>query len=157
VSLGKAVYCIDSSSLIACRRVYPIDVFPGLWQNLSDLIADGRLISPEEVWHEIDQGTDELTDWARTHQGLFVPPDQTQIAFVAQIAQDYSLATQPTIAELRADPWVVALAQARYCTVVSEEGGISQPIPKIPQMCARYSLPHTKIVQLMKAEGWTFS
>lgn len=150
------MYCIDSSSLITCRRVYPIEIFTGLWQNLSDLVADGRLIAPEEVWLEISQGTDALTDWARRQTGLFVPPDQPQIALVAQIATDYSLAIQPTIAERRADPWVVALAQIRSCAVVSEEGGTSHPIPKIPQMCSRYAVPHRKIVQVMQAEGWTF-
>jgi hypothetical protein len=50
-------YSIDSSSLIHCRRVYPIDVFPRLWHLLDGLITANRLVAHEEVWQEIHVGT----------------------------------------------------------------------------------------------------
>ena len=42
-------YVIDSSSLIELNRRYPIDIFPGLWKKVEELINKGLLISPEEV------------------------------------------------------------------------------------------------------------
>ena len=54
-------YSIDTSSILeGWRRHYPLDVFPGLWDQLDSLIADGDLRSTEEVLHEL-AGTTEQT------------------------------------------------------------------------------------------------
>lgn len=57
-------YVIDSSSLIDLKRKYPVDVFPGVWEKIDDLIVSNRLIAPEEVFNEIENGDDELVPWA---------------------------------------------------------------------------------------------
>lgn len=154
---GQTAYCTDSSSLISCHRFYPIDVFERLWRELDALVDAGRLIAPEEVWLEINRGTDRLTEWAATwRQQLSIPADAGQIAVVSTIAQDFPQSTYSTITEHRADPWVVALAQTQRCCVMSEERGTSRPVPKIPQMCDRYGMPHRNLLEVMHAEGWRF-
>jgi len=157
MTAGVTVYAIDSSSLIKCRRVYPIDVFPALWSEMDGLIQAGRLIAQEEVWIEIHKGTDFLTQWAaRWRTELSVGADGAQVGMVAQIAADYPQANYTTTTEHRADPWIVALARTRACSVVSEEGGTSPVFPKVPQMCARYDVPHVNILAVMRAESWAF-
>jgi hypothetical protein len=150
-------YSIDSSSLIQCRRIYPIDVFPRLWQALDALVAAATLVAHEEVWQEIHGGTDPLTLWATPRKaGLCIRADAGQIAVVQQIAARFPLANYVTTTEHRADPWVVALAVTRSLCVVSEEGGTSQVFPKVPQMCGAFGVKHLRILDVMRAEGWTF-
>jgi hypothetical protein len=157
VSNGQTVYCIDSSSLIACRRLYPIERFPGLWGKLDDLATNGLLIAPEEVWFEINQGSDSMTTWAAQWEAeLKIAAGHDEFKMMQTIATDFPQANYTTITEHRADPWVVAHAHTRGCCVVSEEGGTSDAVPKIPQMCAHYGIPHKKILKVMEAEQWTF-
>jgi hypothetical protein len=58
--------------------------------------------------------------------------------------------------EHRADPWVVALAGTRGFCVISEERGSSQHVPRVPQICNAFGIPHLHILDVMRAEGWTF-
>jgi hypothetical protein len=151
------VYCIDSSSLIACERNYPIDIFPGVWAGFDTLVTTGRLISHEEVWLEFSKKPGFLVTWAaRWKAQLCVVADPAQVVAVRQIAMDFPLANYTTIDEHRADPWMVALARTRSCCVVSQERGVSAPYPKIPQMCQAYGIDHKPIFELMRAERWTF-
>ncbi|MCD6031516.1 MAG: hypothetical protein K0S78_3690 [Thermomicrobiales bacterium] len=150
-------YSIDSSSLIHCRRVYPIDVFPRLWHLLDGLITANRLVAHEEVWQEIHVGTDPLTTWAaQWRTALCVPADTSQIGVVQQIAANFPLANYLSGTEHRADPWVVALAGTRGFCVISEERGSSQHVPRVPQICNAFGIPHLHILDVMRAEGWTF-
>ncbi|MFN8591150.1 MAG: DUF4411 family protein [Thermomicrobiales bacterium] len=154
---GGNGYSIDSSSLIRCRHIYPIDVFPSLWQALDDLLARNVLFPHEEVWNEIHRGTDPLTAWAASRKtGLCVAADAGQVRAVQQIAARFPLANYTTTTEHRADPWVVSLAITRTLCVVSEEVGTAQTFPKVPQMCAALGVPHMHILDVMRAEGWTF-
>lgn len=157
MSMPPHGYSIDSSSLIHCRRVYPIDVFPRLWQVLDMLIAASRLVAHEEVWREIHVGTDPLTTWATPRKtALSISADPDQIGVVQQIAAKFPLANYVTMSEHRADPWVVALAVSRSLCVVSEESGSAPATPKLPQMCGTFSVRHMRILDVMRAEGWTF-
>jgi len=48
------MYCIDTSALIhGWRRDYPPDVFRSLWQQLDQLVAEGKLFSSIEVLLEL--------------------------------------------------------------------------------------------------------
>ena len=136
MGIGRARYSIDSSSLIWCKNRYPIDVFPSLWDALDQLIANGILVAHEEVWIEINAGSDALTTWASTRKaGLCIEADANQIAIVQRIAAEFPLANYLTTTEHRADPWVVALAHAQSLNVVSEEVRANSRIPKVPSLC----------------------
>lgn len=150
-------YSIDSSSLIRCRHIYPIDVFPSVWRALDALLARNVLFAHEEVWNEIHRGADPLTTWAASRKmGLCIPADSGQVTVVQQIAATFPQANYVTTTEHRADPWVVALAVTRSLSVVSEEGGSAPIFPKVPQMCKTLGVPHMSILDVMRAEGWVF-
>ncbi len=151
------VYCIDTSSLIALKNVYPEPVFPGLWRELDTLVTAGRLVAPDEVWRELSVGNDAVVRWAGARPLMFKSPESDDFRFVTQIATDFSAYIGSAMTDHRADPWVVALAATRGCCVVSEEGGESRVFPKIPQMCKRYNISHKKVLQVAIDEGWIFS
>jgi Domain of unknown function (DUF4411) len=55
------------------ERYYPPDIFPIIWDNVSDLIDAGGLIAPEEVREELRIGADDLYDWVCDREQMFVP------------------------------------------------------------------------------------
>ena len=56
------VYVIDSSSLIELNKHNAMDVFVSVWDNISQLIKNDRLVAPKEVFNEIKNYDDTLTD-----------------------------------------------------------------------------------------------
>jgi hypothetical protein len=151
------VYCIDSSALIAGHnRIYPRRVFAGLWSKMGDLIDEGRLFAPEEVWKELEYQADDLTQWAKDHGRMFVSVDYRQTAFLTEIARDFPQLSRSKVAANTADPFVIALAKVKNYVVVSEERGGSIANPKIPLICDHYKVPHIPFLRIILDEGWVF-
>ena len=72
------MYVLDTDVLIdAKNRHYGFDFMPGFWDWLVDKHAAGVLCSIADVKKEIDDGNDELKEWAKNHSNLFVPLDST--------------------------------------------------------------------------------
>jgi hypothetical protein len=77
-----------------------------------------------------------------------------------QTAVKSILAQYPTLVNANsgrsgADPFIIALAQANSCTVVTEEK--SRPTkPKIPDVCAGFTIPCMNMLDLMLQQGWTY-
>jgi Domain of unknown function (DUF4411) len=150
-------YCIDTSSLIeAWERRYPPDVFQGLWQNLEHLVRAHRLVAPEEVREELKKKTDGVWTWAKNQPGLFVPVDEGQ-----QVALGAILAAHPRLVDSKkgrsgCDPWVIALAQVRGLTVVTDEKPHGIGKPHIPDVCMALKVTYIPFVDLIKREKWKF-
>jgi hypothetical protein len=60
--MARRSYCIDASSLLKLKEDFPRKVFPALWDRMEQLIKDGRLFAPEEVFKEIEFD-DEISAW----------------------------------------------------------------------------------------------
>lgn len=78
-------YIIDTSSLIELNKHNPMDVYPGVWQRIEQLINTGRLLAPKEVFYEIGNIDDQLHSWSKTQDKLFVEPTLEQIEIVKNI------------------------------------------------------------------------
>ena len=153
-------YSIDTSGLIdGRRRYYPPAVFPGLWENIEDLIANGELLSPEECLVDLARQDDEVHTWAETQARLFIPLDDD-----IQLATQDILAVYPDwIPEDRsrnvADAFVIALARVRGCAVVSGEKWSMSPYPdriKIPNVCDGLGIRHLTFLEMIQDLRWTF-
>ena len=163
---GKSFYIIDSSSLIALNRLYPIDVFPTLWDNVHDLISKGLLISHKEVYKEICAGDDSLKKWAMDQKNLFKDIDEGQMRIVKEILKKYPSLAKSESEEINADPFVIALAvtlnngpQKKLFTkgklIVTEEKSRGNRI-RIPFVCQDYKIDCIDILEMCRAEGWKF-
>ena len=151
-------YCIDTSAILdGWVRNYPRDVFPTLWDKLEKMIADGRLVAPDEVLKELAKNDDDLHKWARLQEGLFCPlDDDVQIA-TAEILRDFPKLVNNERNRSIADPFVIAVAKVRTLSVVTGEkrrGNLSRP--KIPDVCESYGITCLTLLELMKSEGWKF-
>jgi hypothetical protein len=148
---------MDTSSLIeGWERRYPPDAFPGLWRKLEALVASQRLVSPEEVREELKKKTDGVWAWAKTQDGLFVPVDEEQQVALLKILETYPRLVDSKKNRSGCDPWVIALAQVRRLTVVTEEKVHGIKNPHIPDVCAALNIPFVSLVELIKREKWTF-
>ena len=159
------IYIIDSSSLIEINRHHAMDVFVGLWKNLSSLIKNDRLIAPKEVLKEIENFDDSLAKWAKKQKKLFKNPTSRQIQIVQEILKEY-----PSIVDINArhsaDPWVIALAIEQSTSpqktlsqikriVVTEEKLRGNRV-RIPLICQNKKIESIEIVDLFRKEGWKF-
>jgi hypothetical protein len=154
------LYCIDTSALLhGWRRDYPPDVFASVWTSLESLIARGTLIAPEEVLLELERGGDDVYDWAKAHNSMFVQPDAAVQAQVESIVNGYrSFLPNESHDGVWADPYVLGLAMVRGATVVTGEkpAGPNAKRPKIPNICINLGIPYTDLLGILRACGWQF-
>ena len=159
------VYVIDSSSLIELNKHNAMDVFVSVWNNISQLIKNDRLVAPKEVFNEIKNYDDILTDWAKKQKKLFKYPTARQIEIVQEILKEYPALIDVT-AKHSADPWVIALAMEMSSNpqqtlfkikriVVTEEKLRGNKV-KIPFVCNQKSIASIDIVEMFRTEGWKF-
>jgi hypothetical protein len=142
-----------------------MDIYYSPWKKLDGLINSGRLFAPREVFDEIDQFDDTLTDWTRKNQKMFVEPTEVQIEIVREILKTY-----PSFLKngkrFAADPWVIALAVEMIRNpqkilvevkriVVTEEKIRGNRI-KIPYVCQEYNITAIDILDMFRNEGWRF-
>ena|SRR3989344_5255659 len=161
-------YVIDSSSLIELNIRYPMDVFPGLWKNVEELINKGFLISPKEVLKEISVKDDALKKWAVNQKKLFKELNENQIKIVKEILKKYpslaksdnefSAADAFIIAlaiELQDDPQMTLVPAVKGRIIVTEEELRGNKV-RIPFVSKDYNIDCIKIIEMCRAEGWKF-
>ncbi|WP_291158281.1 DUF4411 family protein [Gemmatimonas sp. UBA7669] len=152
--ISKPVYVIDTCSLTELKNKYPQKAFPSVWDLVEALAGEGRLISVEEVAVEIDAVADEVTEWAKAHESIFVELDEK-----LQLATRVVLAKFPNLIDVKkrkssADPFVIALALLREATVVTQEKPSGGPGKvKIPDVCQRLGIPCIPLLTMLLNEG----
>jgi hypothetical protein len=153
-------YCWDTSAFIhSWVRTSPPDIFVTLWERLDDQIVDGRIVSPEEVYVELErQEGDTLTAWVKQRRDRLVAPLTPDIQ---SCVSDIGVAFPPFVAGDAgvnfADPWVIGLAMVHGFTVVTQERRPGSPdSPTIPRVCDHFRVPYMDTFEFMRREGWRF-
>ena len=103
-------YIIDSCSLVDLNKHSPIDVFPGLWRRIANLINSDMMISHIEVFNEVTQQDDVLAEWIKRHKKMFKKVTLRQSEIVREILKRYPSFVKKD-SKYDADPWLVALAK----------------------------------------------
>ena len=153
------VYCFDTSSLVhAAVRAYPFANFVGLWKRLDHLIDGERMIVPDQVFDDLERQKDDLHEWVKKRsERLVVPIDDAQQLQVAEIMSTFEKLVESGSNRSGSDPWVIALAKIRGAVAVHQESHGTPKKPKIPNVCEHYGVRHMTILEVVKAEGWTFT
>jgi len=161
----EIIYVADTSALIEIQQKYPEDVFRTLWDNLSKLADKERLISPKQVFEELNRFAKEdyLKKWAVSHKMIFRDPTAAQILKVKEILAQFPKLINPSSEHEQADPYVIALALCRepqtkllenVRVVVTEESFVKQN--KIPFVCSKLGVKCFDTLEFFRKEDWKF-
>jgi len=155
------IYVFDTNVFRALGNFYP-DNFPSIWENISNYILEGNLISVKEVYNELElQSTHEhIIEWSKKNKGIFLPPTIEEIEFIKQIFQvnhfqqligkSQILKGQPV-----ADPFLIASAKVNNGCVVTEESD-KENAARIPNICRNFNIECINLKQFMEDNNWQF-
>ncbi|MCL2463911.1 MAG: DUF4411 family protein [Micrococcales bacterium] len=158
LAAGRQLYSFDTSALIdGLERFYPIKNFPGIWEGIDSLIDDGRLLVSEEAWREAVSADAPLKEWcedtAAGRDRCICSTDDVVATTAGEIVFQFpGWVTRGK--KNTADPFVIAVAEAHTCGVISGETNGGPGRPKIPYVCAQRGVPHHRFVDVIVAEGW---
>jgi predicted nucleic acid-binding protein len=155
------MYILDTNVISALHKNYYRSRFVSLWKQFDELVANGKITSTREAYHELHdgvQGSD--TEWAKANVKLFATPDATEAGLVAKIYSvphfQANIERQKLIKGGRnADAFIVARAFAIGGTVVTMER-LKPNAVKIPNICDHFKVPFLSLEGLMEKEGWVF-
>ena len=160
VELG-VLYSIDTSAIVELwRGMYSKDVFQSAWQKFEEHFENGVLTAPDEVYHELENASDELAQWVKERRELFHPLDENLQQHLSRIISQFPQAASIP-KRYYADPHVVALAELNGCSVVSMETANdlqSNPngMPAIPNYCSFCQVTHLHLLAMFRELGWVF-
>jgi Domain of unknown function (DUF4411) len=149
------IYCIDTSALIAAwYERYKPNRFPKLWDQLDQLITEGRLVSSSLVLRECSkQRSEELHGWLKPREAMFQAPDESVQVQVDFVVNTYTGLVSAGKEKFQADPFVIAQAKVNGYTVITEETGPAS-LAKIPGVCGAMKVPCINLMQLIDQEDW---
>lgn len=124
-------YCIDTSALIDLgERHYPerLPVFKPIWKHIYREITNGTIISVDSVKEELESKADDWrTNFLSQANEMFHIDSDIENEFASVMSDIESRKNLFNINKPRdrfmrgADPWVIALARKKQCTVISAE------------------------------------
>jgi hypothetical protein len=149
--LNEPKYVMDTNVFINMQRHHPNDVFVTLWTKMAELIDEGIVISCDEVFDELAIGNDFLMKWSKQRKSAFISSGSDIQCLVRDILQKYPSLVTGSRKSNGADPFVIALAKLKNCTLVSDEtrAGDGQPV-KIPNVCEAYGVRLIKFVDFLR-------
>lgn len=122
------------------------------------MIVDRELIAPDEVLRELEKKEgDALHQWAKGNAALFQPLDADVQRATTEILTAFPRLVDSRRDRSMADPFVIALAKVRACTVVTgERNAGTNERPRIPNVCGSLSIRCIGLLGLMRDKKWTF-
>ncbi len=156
-----AQYVFDTGPFITLFSYYFESRFPTLWKKFDTIISNEKITSTREVFKELQEPENRLTEWSKSNRNLFPNPNIDELAFVREI---FSFPNFQNMIEKRkrwkgkpvADPFVIARAKLikNSCVVTSE---VYKPnSAKIPNVCKHFGVECVDLEGFMEREGWEF-
>ena len=152
--VNSADYVIDTSSILSQKddRRYRLNVWPTLWNKISDLVKEKRIITCSEIFEEVQ---DDLPQkWYNDLNGFVLPiNNEIQKKVVEVVTSNPQMINFKQI-KSSGDAFLIATAMEYNLTVITEENKDSSK--KIPQVCKNLNIPCIDILGLCVREGWHF-
>jgi hypothetical protein len=152
-------YCIDTSALIDLgERHYPerLPVFEPIWKHVYQEISNGNIISVDLVRDELNEKADDWRDnFLLQADGMFHISSDIEKEFASLIRDIEKRKEIFNSNKARdrfmsgADPWVIALASNKQCTVISAETKKLADYG-IGAICKELGVRHVNLVQFFE-------
>ncbi|PIV52736.1 MAG: hypothetical protein COS17_07640 [Elusimicrobia bacterium CG02_land_8_20_14_3_00_37_13] len=153
-------YCIDTSALIDLKFLYSPNTFLSLWRDIEKLVENKQLISPQQVFEELNEYEDKediLLNWVKKHKKMFMDLDEEQSNLVKDILRNFSGLIDTNKSTPDADPFVIALSATEGHTVItSEKMSLPNERPRIPNVCKHYNVKCISLQELFTEQGWKY-
>ena len=139
-------YLFDTSAFIAWwHEIYPVGIFQDVAKLIENDIEEQIIQSPVEVRQELEEKVDDpLTKWVKGRPNLFIPTQPGLQGNIADIANKCPKILKKQ-SKINADPMIIALAQSRGLTVVTQEN------PNNPNnlvgCCRKYGVSYLSLSQ----------
>lgn len=151
-------YLLDSNTLIQAKNeYYAFDLCPGFWDWIDREFAASNLFSIERVKTELQDGNDDLAQWAKVRpSGFFLPDDAASLGEMRTVStwvQSQNFRPDAKRDFLAgADPFLIAYARAHGHTVVTHEVYIPGQLRKvkIPAVCQGLNVPYERTFQVLR-------
>ncbi|MEX0773811.1 MAG: DUF4411 family protein [Balneolales bacterium] len=156
------MYVTDTGVLINCWHFwYAPEHHPTFWNGLLELASQNRFGFPEQVYIEIQEQDDDVSQWCRKNiDQLILPSDNRQEELYNDlVAQFPALATGRGRRQNYADLYVIAAAEVFNATAISTEkrDGARNPNKiKIPTACQLRGVHCIQPYEMLRREGWEF-
>ena len=150
-------YVFDAGPFIDSRYYFP-NIFKSYWTELNKMAESRDIISVKEVYNELLNGSDIISDWAIQNNNIFEIPNSEEFQVVTEILSkhkelirnaNYSGGTPV------ADPFVIAKAKVNDLIVVTREY-YREHAHKIPNICKEFGLIYMNFEEFLINEGWEF-
>lgn len=156
------MYVLDANVFIQAKNdYYAPEIVPGFWYWLLKAAVQKRICSIKNVYQELLDYKDELTEWTKKNSQIFVDIDEETSSFHRRILpwveQNYEKSGVNRFAD-GADPWLVAYAGAHGLTLVTQEKARqkSRTKVKIPDVCDHFKVKYCNTFEMLKAEKARF-
>lgn len=170
MSAAKEIFLLDANTFIEpYKKFYSFTIAPKFWEFLKNEIETGTVALLDVVVKEISKGKDDLAAWmgaiACTHVDRRGPDILACYAKVLNHIQTSGYYTERALTTWSgdiADPWIIAVADARKYTVVTFEqpnsslGTSLTSRPKIPDVCCALGVNYISLYQFMNTRGFSF-
>lgn len=154
------IYVFDSDALIDLFKNFYLNRFPSLWERFDQVVKESKIISVREVYNEIKERGDRLSQWAKEKQHPFQESSPEELAFVVEIFkvphfQSLIRKKERLQGKPVADPFVIARAKILNGCVITQEK--KKPnAAKIPNVCEHFGIDCSNLEGFMEREDWTF-
>jgi hypothetical protein len=148
-------YVIDTNCLNNLN-LYSKEVFPSLWSNFISMVKNGEIFSLKEVRAELSQANGkvgEYWDQFDTDSNFFIELGDDEISCVEQLEQFEEFQKAGENKSYFADPFLIATAMSKNCTVLSDERKI-QSKSSIPYVCNQMGVKYMNLTEFMIHQGW---
>ncbi len=158
----KTQYLLDANVMMeAKRRYYRFGLCPGFWDCLAWQYKQGVLSSIDRIKKEIDQGKDDLTEWAKKSapKGFFAATTEPEVAgwfgkMVASVqAEKQYLPEAKSEFAMGNDGWLIAYAKQHGLVVVTQEtydANIKNRV-KIQNVCVQFDVEYLDTFDMLEA------
>lgn len=158
------IFLIDANTIIqSSQKYYAFDIAPGYWESLLTSAKQGKIISIDKVFKEIDkyEFEDDLKKWVKNDfHFAFKSTDNEQVlsnySLVIKKAVDnpqYSGFAKAEFAAFeRADAWLIAYAKTHGCLLVTDETfepNIKRRV-KIPNICKEFNIEYINTFEMIR-------
>ncbi len=158
------MYLIDTNFLGELENLYPIDVFPSLWQELETRLFNDEVVFHIEVHDEIIAWGSPTTDWyAKNVLGSqILRIDDSSIEHYARVMEWVTEKRTPPYREAaldefmdKADSYLVAAAVEHSAVIVTNEVRAQNAVKKvkIPDVACNWGIQCIKTVDFMRVLG----